>query len=53
LEKLKEKLEEEKMEKNFLKKGWGHSFNKKKICVKCGMSSIYSKAFKRPCSGTK
>lgn len=27
-----------------------HSFNKKKICIKCGMSSTYARAFNRPCS---
>jgi len=28
----------------------GHSFNKKKICVRCGMSSQYVKAFGSPCA---
>lgn len=29
---------------------FGHSFNKKGICVRCGMSSIYARFFRRPCS---
>lgn len=45
LEKLKEDIE---LEKALAKTG--HSFNKKKICIKCGMSSIYVGAFRRPCS---
>jgi hypothetical protein len=33
-----------------VKKNLGaHSFNKKDICCKCGMSRQYAKGFKRPC----
>lgn len=33
-----------------IKSKLGHSFNKKGICVRCGMSSLYANYSKSPCS---
>lgn len=49
LEKLK--LEQDLKKILTTKTKLGHSFNKKtRICVRCGMSSLYANFFKRPCS---
>jgi len=50
IKELQERAKELKKIGHLLKDLPKHSFNKKKICIRCGMSSIYAGAFNRPCS---